>query len=319
MLDIRKNRGVSSFTILALEVSLELGMHISLRILNLMGEIKLETLTFRKNMTIVLIQKAIKFFSFVQADVSRPSASYSQIEYPQEEAPLKESTIREATQISNNLSIYLQEHEADMEIRENDPINLWQVLQSFNAHKWIDAMNDEMKSMHDNDVWDLVKLLEILKPIGCKWIFKTKMDSKGNGERYKVHLVAKGFTQYEGIDYNKIFSPVSSKDSFRIIMTLIAHFDLELHQMDVKTAFLNGEIDETIYMEQPENFVIGNPKFMVCKLKKSLYGLKQSPWLWYYKFHKIISSFDFVINPTNECIYHKFSGSKYTFSSIICP
>ena len=174
-------------------------------------------------------------------------------------------------------------------------------------------MNEEIKSMHDNDVWDLVQLLEGLKPIGYKWIFKTKRDSKGNTERYKGRLVAKRFTQREGIDYNETFSPVSSKDSFRIIMALVAHFDIELHQMDIKTAFLNGEIDETIYMEQPENFVIGDPKSMVCKLKKSLYGLKQSPRLWYQKFHKIISSFGFVINLADECIYHKFSGRKYIF------
>ena len=153
------------------------------------------------------------------------------------------------------MSIYLQEHEVDLEIKENDPINLWQALQSFTAHKWIDTMNEEMKSMHDNDVWDLVQLPEGLKPIGCKWIFKIMRDSKGNTERYKARLVAKEFTQREGIDYNETFSPVSSKDSFRIIMALVAHFDLELHQMDVKTAFLNGEIDETIHMEQPKNFV----------------------------------------------------------------
>ena len=96
-------------------------------------------------------------------------------------------------------------------------------------------------------------------------------------------------------------------------MALVAHFDLELHQMGVKTAFLNGEIDETIYMEQPENFVTGDLKSMVCKLKKSLYGLKKSPRLWYYKFYKIISSFGFVINPADECIYLKYSGSKYIF------
>ena len=167
--------------------------------------------------------------------------------------------------------------------------------------------------MHDNDVWDLVELPEGLKPIGCKWIFKTKRNSKGNKERYKTRLVAKGFTQREGIDYNEIFSPVSLKDSFRFIMALVAHFDLKLHQMSVKTAFLNGEIDETIYMEQPKNFVTRDSKSMVCKLNKSLYGLKQSPCLWYHKFHKIISSFGFVMNSTDECIYHKFSGSKYFF------
>ena len=95
-------------------------------------------------------------------------------------------------------------------------------------------------------------------------------------------------------------------------MALLAHFDLKLHQMGVKTAFLNGEIDETIYMEQHENFVTIDPKSMVCKLKKSFYGLKQSPRLWYHKFHTI-SSFGFLMNPVDECIYHEFSGSKYIF------
>ena len=94
-----------------------------------------------------------------------------------------------------------------------------------------------------------------MKPIGCKWIFKTKKDSKGNVERYKARLVKKGFTQKEGINYKETFSPVSSKDSFRIIMALVAHFNLELHQLDVKRAFPNGDINETIYMVQLENFV----------------------------------------------------------------
>ena len=109
-------------------------------------------------------------------------------------------------------------------------------------------MNEEIKSMKDNDVWDLVPLPECVKPIGCKWVFKTKRDSKGDVERYKARLVAKGYTQKEGIDYKETFSLVSSKDYFRTIMALVVHFDLELHQMDVKTAFLNGDIDETIYM-----------------------------------------------------------------------
>ena len=93
-------------------------------------------------------------------------------------------------------------------------------------------------------------------------------------ERYKARLVAKGYTQKEGIDYKETFSLVSSKDSFRTIMELVAHFDLELHQMDVKISFLNGDIDETIYMVQLENFVSRDTKRMVYKLKKSIYGLK---------------------------------------------
>jgi hypothetical protein len=133
-------------------------------------------------------------------------------------------------------------------------------------------MNEEMNSMKDNDVWDLVPLPDGANPIGCKWIFKTKRDSVGNVERYKARLVAKGFTQKEGVDYKETFSPVSTKDSLRVIMALVAHYNLELHQMDVKTAFLNGDIDETIYMVQPENFVVGDPKNMVCKLKSPSMG-----------------------------------------------
>ena len=115
-------------------------------------------------------------------------------------------------------------------------------------------MKDEMKSVKDNDVWDLVELPGRAKLIGCKWIYKTKQGSRSNVEIYKACLVAKGSTQKEDIDYKETFSLVSTKDSFRIIMALVAHYDLELHQMDVKTAFLNGDIEKTIYIEQPENF-----------------------------------------------------------------
>ena len=155
----------------------------------------------------------------------------------------------------NDYIVFLQEHEFDIGAVEDDPINFRQALESSKSQEWIDAMNEEIKSMKDNDVWDLVPLLESVKPIGCKWIFKTKRGSKGDVERYKAHLVAKGYTQKEGIDYKETFSPVSSKDSFRTITALVAHFDLELHQMDDKIAFLNGDIYETIYMVQLENFV----------------------------------------------------------------
>ena len=202
----------------------------------------------------------------------------------------------------------------DVNLVEDDPINLQQALQTSNSHKWIDAMNDEMKSMEDNSVWDLVELPKGSKPIGCKWIFKTKRDSKGNVKRYKAHLVAKGFTQKEGIDYKEIFSPVSTKDSFRTIMTLVAHFDLELHQMDIKIVFLDCNIDETIYMVQPENFVSGDPKSMICKLKKFIYGLKQASHEWYHKFHQVTTSNDFEVNLVQDYVYHKFSRSKFIFS-----
>ena len=116
---------------------------------------------------------------------------------------------------------------------------------------WVNVMQDEIASMDHNGVWELVELPTGCKPIGYKWVYKTKKDSQGRIEIFKARLVAKGFTQKEGINYTKTFSPVSSKDSFRIIMDLTAHFNLELHHMDIKTAFLNGDLCETIYRKQP--------------------------------------------------------------------
>lgn len=111
-----------------------------------------------------------------------------------------------------------------------------------------------------------------IKVIGCKWVFKTKRDVEGRIERYKARLVAKGFTQKERVDYNDTFFPVSSKDSIRVIMALTTHFDLELHQMDVKIVFLNGDLYEDIFMAQPPGFVEKGKEDMVCKLQKSIYG-----------------------------------------------
>ena len=161
-------------------------------------------------------------------------------------------------------------------------------------------MKEELKSMDDNQVWDLVELPESSKQVGCKWVFKTKRDSKGNIERYKARLIAKGFTQKDGIDYKET-SPVSKKDSLRIILALVAHYDLELHQMDAKTAFLNGDLEEEIYMNQPEGFVSIGKENMVCKLKKSIYGLKQASRQWYLKFNDTITSYGFVENTVDRC------------------
>jgi hypothetical protein len=120
------------------------------------------------------------------------------------------------------------------------------------------TMEYELESMRMNKVWDLEVIPQGAKTICCKWVYKSKHDSRGNVERYKARLVAKGFTQREGIDYHETFSPLSTKDSFRIIMALVAHFDLELHQMDVKATFLNGELVENVFMAQPKGFVVSS-------------------------------------------------------------
>jgi hypothetical protein len=147
----------------------------------------------------------------------------------------------------------------------------------------------------------------------CKWVYKTKRDSRGNIERYKARFVAKGFTQREGIDYHETFSHVSTKDSFRIIMALVAHFDLELHKMDVKTSFLNGELVENVFMAQPKGFVVSDKEHMGCHLRRSIYGLKQASIQWYIKFDQTIRKFGFEENKEDNLIYAKFRKGKYIF------
>jgi len=154
------------------------------------------------------------------------------------------------------------------------------------------------------------------KKVCSKWVFKTKHDSKGNIEQFKARLVAKGFTQKECIDYQETFSPISKNDSLRIILALVANYDLELHQMDVKTAFLNGSLEEDVYMDQHEGFSIKSKEHLACKLKKSIYRLKQASRQWYLKFNDTITSFGFKENTIDRCIYLKVNGSKFIF--LIC-
>ena len=137
--------------------------------------------------------------------------------------------------------------------------------------------NERLDGFHGtNEVWELIELSEGCRSIGCKWVYKTKKDSKGKIKRFEARLVVKGFTQKEGIGFNETFSPVSSKDSFRIIMALVTHFDLKFHQTDLKTAFLNGDLGEEVYMVQLEGFQNSRREHLVCQLKKSIYGLKQA-------------------------------------------
>ena len=225
---------------------------------------------------------------------------------------LRRSQRERRSSITDDYVVYLQESGIDLGIY-NDPDSYTQAMQGNDSGKWFHAMEEELKSMDQNQVWDLVELPKGCKRVGCKWVFKTKRDSINKIERYKTRLVAKGFTQKDGIDYKETFSPVSKKDSLRIIMALVAHYDLELHQMDVKTAFLNGNLEEEIYMDQPEGFLVKGKEHMVCKLKKSIYGLKQASRQWYLKFNDTITSFGFQENTVDRCIYMKVSGSKFIF------
>ena len=144
------------------------------------------------------------------------------------------------------------------------------------------------------------------KPIGCKWILKKKLKPDGTVEKYKARLVAKGFRQRENIDFFDTYSPVTRITSIRVLISLAAVYNLIVHQMDVKTAFLNGELEEEIYMEQPEGFVVHGQENKVCKLDKSLYGLKQAPKQWHERFDNLMILNEFKVNESDKCIYYKY-------------
>ena len=145
-------------------------------------------------------------------------------------------------------------------------------------------MKSKLDSMYPNQVWDLLKAPKGIKPVGCKWVYKRKRGIDGKVETFKTRLVAKGYTQKEGIDYEETFSPVAMFKSIRILLSIAAHYDYEIWQMNVKTTFLNGNLEEEIYMMQPEGFIAKNQEHMVCKLKMSIYGLKQASRSWNIRF-----------------------------------
>ncbi|KAJ9547641.1 hypothetical protein OSB04_020184 [Centaurea solstitialis] len=144
-------------------------------------------------------------------------------------------------------------------------------------------------------------------------VFKKKTDMDGNVHTFKARLVAKGFTQTHGIDYDETFSPVAMLKSIRILMAISAYFNYEIWQMDVKTAFLNGKLTEDVYMEQPEGFEDPENPNKVCKLLKSIYGLKQASRSWNLHFDERIKEFGFAKSEFEPCVYTKFSGSIVTF------
>ncbi len=160
------------------------------------------------------------------------------------------------------------------------PTTLTEANASRDRAMWKVAMNTEMKSLKDNDVWDLVELPSRRKKVGRKWVFKMKTGSDSKIERYKARLVAQGFTQKFGSNYDETFCPVARQESLRVLLALSVQYGLKLHQIDVAPAFLNSNLEEEVYMAQPEGFVSQGREHLVCKLKKSIYGLKQSPRCW---------------------------------------
>ena len=209
-----------------------------------------------------------------------------------------------------------------------DPVNLKDAMEGPDLNEWTEAVVEEYKAHMENGTWDIVDLPSDKKPIGTRFVFKTKLDKDGNIDRRKARLVAKGFTQIPGTDFQDTFAPVIRSSSIRLMMAISVEFDLIVHQMDVVTAFLNGEVEEELYMEVPEklplmlekmvtqkldpkvrsiaekwlgNFGDGNEK--TCRVRKAIYGLRQSGRQWYRKLDSELKKLGLTSSKADPCLY----------------
>src|SRR5690606_23005222 len=191
------------------------------------------------------------------------------------------------------------------------PITYHQAMKSLDSSKWIAAMQEEYQRMIDLKVWEELDPSEMPDNRTCVnsgWVYTTKNHADGTFERYKARLVAKGYSQQAGIDYNETFATVTRYDSLRFVIALATNLNFNLEQLDIKTAFLYGDLDEEIWMNPPPGIGLDDK---VLRLRKALYGLKQAPLKWYEKLSSVLAKLGFSPSGFDPCVYS--SKSKQTF------
>ena len=180
-------------------------------------------------------------------------------------------------------------------------------VEASKSPSWTHAMDEEMKAIESNGTWTLVTRPPNQKTIGLKWVYKLKKDTEGAIVKYKARLVAKGYVQRQGVDYDEVFAPVARIETVRVLLALAAQEDWKVHHMDVKSAFLNGDLTEEVYVEQPLGYEKKGEEGKVYKLKKALYGLKQAPRAWNSKLDRSLVSLGFKRCPLEHAVYTKNS------------
>ncbi|CAN1815372.1 Retrovirus-related Pol polyprotein from transposon TNT 1-94, partial [Linum perenne] len=182
------------------------------------------------------------------------------------------------------------------------------VQEAMKQPQWKRAVEDELNALEKNKTWEVVKLPPNRHIVDCKWIFTVKYNADGTIERYKARLVARGFTQSYGVDYEETFAPVAKLNTVRVLMSLAVNLDWPLYQLDIKNAFLNGELAEEVYMKMPPG-ISTSEDGSVCRLRKALYGLKQSPRAWFERFTKVVKAGGYYQCQTDHTMFVKHAGS----------
>ena len=207
--------------------------------------------------------------------------------------------------------VRLQDYVMNTEVLfQHQPDTYDEAVSSSQHAEWHEAMNSEISSLNENDTWTLEYLPEGHKAIPCKWVYKIKQNPDGSIDKYKARLVIKGCSQRKGIDYGETFSPVVRTSSIRAVISVAASQKMVLAQFDVSTAFLYGELEEEIYMCQPEGFSDGSGR--VCRLKRSLYGLKQAPRCWNKRVGNFLRQLGFEQNEADPCVFMRLRGNEKT-------
>ncbi|KAL0455684.1 UNVERIFIED_CONTAM: Retrovirus-related Pol polyprotein from transposon TNT 1-94 [Sesamum latifolium] len=172
---------------------------------------------------------------------------------------------------------------------------------------------DQPENLEHLRVWTLVDPPKGIRPLRCKWVYKCKLGADGEVTAFKAGLVAKGYSQRPGVDFEETYSPVAMAKSIRILLAIAAWYDYEIWQMNVKIAFLNGFVEEEIYMDQPEGFTTIGEELLICRLQRSIYGLKQASPSGNTHFDEAIQGYDFIKNEHDHCVYKKISGSSVSY------
>lgn len=194
-------------------------------------------------------------------------------------------------------------------------ITIPKTLQEALSHSgWRQAMIDEMTALESNQTWTLVPSPPGKSIVGCRWVYTVKIGPDGSIDRLKARLVAKGYTQVFGLDYGDTFSPVAKIASVRLLLSMAAMRHWPLYQLDIKNAFLHGDLEEEVYMEQPPGFVAqGECSRYVCRLHKALYGLKQSPRAWFGRFSSIVQQYGMIRSEADHSVFYKCSSNKFIY------
>ncbi|GKB01534.1 ribonuclease H-like domain, reverse transcriptase, RNA-dependent DNA polymerase [Tanacetum coccineum] len=198
----------------------------------------------------------------------------------------------------------LYENTEELLLAEDEPKNY---KEASSDQKWIEAMKVELDSINRNNTWKLTTLPKGHKAIGLKWVFKTKRDANGNIIKHKARLVAKGYIQEHGIDFEEVFAPVARMETIRLLLAIAANNKWEVHHLDVKSAFLHGDLKEEVYVTQPEGFIKRQDNGKVYRLIKALYGLRQAPRAWNINLDNTFKSLDFKKCALEQAIYTKKS------------